>query len=47
MGASDYKFFYGKEMKIINLEQAFDSIRRGIIYNILIEIGIPMKLVRL
>jgi hypothetical protein len=31
----------------IDLEKAYDSVRREILYNILIEFGIPMKLVRL
>jgi len=31
----------------IDFKEAYDSIRREIVYNILIEFGIPMKLVRL
>jgi hypothetical protein len=27
--------------------QAYDSVRREVLYNILIEFGVPMKLVRL
>jgi hypothetical protein len=31
----------------IDLKKAYDSVTREILYNILIEFGIPMKLVRL
>jgi hypothetical protein len=31
----------------INLKKAFDSVRREVLYNILIEFGILMKLARL
>jgi hypothetical protein len=31
----------------IDFKKAYDSVRREILYNILIEFGIPMKLVRL
>jgi hypothetical protein len=31
----------------IDLKKAYDSVRRVVLYNILIEFGIPMKLVRL
>jgi hypothetical protein len=31
----------------INLKKAYDSVRREALYNILIEFGIPKKLVRL
>ena len=31
----------------IDLKKAYDSVRREVLYNILIEFGIPMKLVRL
>ena len=31
----------------IDLKKAYDSVRREVLYNILIEIGIPVKLVRL
>jgi hypothetical protein len=30
-----------------NMEKAYDSVRREDLYNILIEFGVPMKLVRL
>jgi hypothetical protein len=32
---------------LIDLKKAYDSVRREVLYNILIEFGIPMKLVRL
>jgi hypothetical protein len=31
----------------IDFNKAYDSVRREVLYNILIEFGIPMKLVRL
>jgi hypothetical protein len=31
----------------IDFKKAYDSVRREVLYNILIELGIPMKLVRL
>jgi hypothetical protein len=31
----------------IDFKKAYDSVRRKILYNILIEFGVPMKLVRL
>jgi purine nucleoside phosphorylase len=31
----------------VDLKKAYDSVRREVLYNILIEFGIPMKLVRL
>jgi hypothetical protein len=31
----------------IDLKKANDSVRRKVLYNILIEFGVPMKLVRL
>jgi hypothetical protein len=31
----------------IDFKKAYDSVRREVLYNILIEYGIPMKLVRL
>jgi hypothetical protein len=31
----------------IDLKKAYDSVRREVLYNILIEFGVPMKLVRL
>jgi len=30
-----------------DFKKAYDSVRRAVLYNILIELGIPMKLVRL
>ena len=31
----------------IDIKEAYDSVRREVLYNILFEFGIPMKLVRL
>jgi hypothetical protein len=31
----------------IALKKAYDSVRREVLYNILIKFGVPMKLVRL
>jgi sorting nexin-29 len=31
----------------VDFKKAFDSVRMGVLYNILSEFGIPMKLVRL
>jgi hypothetical protein len=31
----------------IDLKKAYDSVRKEVLYNILIEFGLPMKLVRL
>jgi hypothetical protein len=31
----------------IDFQRAYDSVRREVLYNILIEFGVPMKLVRL
>jgi len=31
----------------IDFKRAYDSVRRNALYNILIELGIPMKLIRL
>jgi len=32
---------------LIDFKKAYDSVRREVLYNILIEFGFPMKLVRL
>ena len=31
----------------IGLKKAYDSVRRKVLYNILVQLGVPMKLVRL
>jgi hypothetical protein len=31
----------------IDFQEVYDSVRREVLYNILIEFGVPMKLVRL
>jgi hypothetical protein len=31
----------------IDFRKAYDSVRREVLYNILIEFGVPMKLIRL
>jgi hypothetical protein len=31
----------------IDLKEAYDSVRREVLYNILIEFGAPMRLIRL
>jgi hypothetical protein len=36
-----------KRQYIIDFKKVYDSVRRGVLYNILIEFGIPMKLLRL
>jgi hypothetical protein len=43
------KWEYNKAVHqlLIDFKKAYDSVRREILYNILIEFGIPMKLVRL
>jgi hypothetical protein len=37
----------GVHQPSIDFKRGYDSVRRGVLYNILIELGAPMKLVRL
>jgi len=39
--------FVIKKMLFIDFKKAYDSVRREALYNILVEFGIPKKLVRL
>jgi hypothetical protein len=34
-------------MRVQDVKKAYDSVRREVLYNIIIEFGVPMKLVRL
>ena len=45
----DKKWEYNEAMHqlVIDFKKAYDSVRREVLYNILIECGIPLKLVRL
>jgi hypothetical protein len=36
-----------KDQLFIDFKKAYDSVRREVLYNLIIEFGIPMKLVRL
>jgi hypothetical protein len=37
----------GVRQLFVDFKKAYDSMRREVLYNILIEFGVPMKLVRL
>jgi hypothetical protein len=37
----------GVHRLFVDFKKAYDSVRREVLYNILIEFGVPMKLVRL
>jgi hypothetical protein len=43
------KWEYNETVHQLNIDfkKAYDSVRREVLYNILIEFGVPMKLVRL
>ena len=43
----DFKKAYDSVRREIDFKKAYDSVRREILYNILIEFGVPKKLVRL
>jgi len=40
-------FIFSNLLSIIDFKKAYDSVRREVLYNILIEFGVPQKLVRL
>jgi hypothetical protein len=42
-----WKYIETVHQLFIDFKKAYDSVRREVLYNILIEFGIPMKLVRL
>jgi hypothetical protein len=48
-GEVDKKWEYNKTVHqlFVDLKKDYDSVRREVLYNILIEFGVPMKLVRL
>jgi hypothetical protein len=42
-----WEYIETEHQLFIYFKKAYDSVRREILYNILIEFGVPMKLVRL
>jgi hypothetical protein len=42
-----WKYIEAVHQLFIDFKKAYESARRGVVYNILIEFGIPRKLVRL
>ena len=41
------EYYEAMHQLFIDFKKAFDSVRREVLYNILIEFGVPKKLVRL
>jgi hypothetical protein len=47
VGRGEWEYNEEVYQLITNFKKAFDSVRREVLYNILIEFGVPTKLVRL
>jgi hypothetical protein len=46
-GENKWQYSDAVHQLFINFKKAYDSVRRQVLYNILIEFGVPMVLVRL